>query len=98
MCEKHGSAFHPPVGGHKVGIALRTLALNPIHGLREPQQDDATGWYIWGGPYSEEPDFFQPVHVDHLIDLLPMVMPFLGLEPGFKFITDSHGYADVWHG
>ena len=40
--------------------------------------------------------FFQPVHVDHLVNLLPIVLPFLGLEPGFKFITDTTGYEDVW--
>jgi len=96
MCEKHGSAFTPSPSGLKVGIALSTLKLNPIYGVREPIRGDTSGWYIWGGPHSEAPDFFQPVHVDHLPDLLPIVLPFLGLEPGFKFITDTTGYEDVW--
>lgn len=96
MCTKHGASFTPADSGLKVGLALDTLKLNPIYGVRESLVGDTTGWYIWGGPHSDAPDFFQPVHVDHLADLLPIVLPFLGLEPGFKFITDQSGYEDVW--
>jgi hypothetical protein len=96
ICAKHGSAFTPASSGLKVGLALQTLELNPIYGVREAAKGDASGWYIWGGPHSEEADFFQPVHIDHLAELIPLVLPYLGLEPGFKFIIDPAGYEDVW--
>jgi hypothetical protein len=96
MCEKHGAMFTPVKSGLKVGLAIGTLKLNPIYGVRESMDGDTTGWFIWGGPHSDAADFFQPVHVDHLAELLPIVLPFLGLEPGFKFITDRSGYEDVW--
>lgn len=97
MCQKQGSAHVPIAQGSKVGLAIHTLQQTPIYGVREAPQGDTTGWYIWGGPYSDAPDFFQPVHAAHLAAMLPIVLPFLGLEPGFKFITDMQGHEDVWH-
>jgi hypothetical protein len=96
ICEEYGSAFHPVPLNFKVGIALSTLKLNPIYGVREAVEADTTGWYIWGGEYSSADDFFEPVHVAHLANLLPMVLPFLCLESGFKFIIDERGYKDIW--
>lgn len=96
MCQKRGSDYVPAAQGSKVGLAIHTLDQAPIYGVREAPEGDTCGWYIWGGPYSEAPDFFQPVHAEHLAAMLPIVMPFLGLEPGFKFITDRQGYEDVW--
>ncbi|HYS71853.1 MAG TPA: hypothetical protein VEM95_05475 [Thermoplasmata archaeon] len=36
-----------------------------------------------------------PVHVEHLDDWRPEVLPFLGLPPGWRFLL-AKDYADVW--
>jgi hypothetical protein len=96
MCQKHGSTYVPAARGSKVGLAIHTLDQTPVYGVREAPEGDTCGWHIWAGPHSDAPDFFKPVHADHLAAMLPIVQPFLGLEPGFKFITDINGYEDVW--
>lgn len=36
-----------------------------IHGLRHPEQNDANGWYIWCGEYSEDAEFFSHICIEH---------------------------------
>lgn len=70
--------------------------LMPIHGLRHPPHGDTSGWYIWAGEHlSSDPDFFEPVHVAHLPDLCPVVMQYLGLPPGWRFLL-AGDYEDLW--
>jgi hypothetical protein len=72
--------------------------LVPINGLRHPSSTGTTGWYIWwageGGP-SQDANYFEPVHVAHLVGWRPEVAKFLGLPPGWRFLTDGN-YEDVW--
>jgi hypothetical protein len=35
--------------------------------------------------------------VAHLSSWRPEVLKFLGLPPGWRFLTDVKGYEDVWH-
>jgi hypothetical protein len=82
----------------KVGIAenVRT-GLLPIHGLRHPPEAGATGWYIWAGDrLSADPDFFRPVHLEHLNEWCPLVLKYLGLPPGWRFLVTA-SYEDVWY-
>ena|SRR5579884_511890 len=80
----------------KVGIALHTISQLPINGLRHPPENGTTGWYIWGGlKFSDHSDFFQPMHVEHLVEYLPKVIDFLGLPPGYRFLIDGD-YVDIW--
>ena len=68
VCERHGTAFDPPSGFEKVGIALSTLHLEPLNGLRHRPEGGTSGWYIWGGSdLSTAPDFFQPLLSDNYI-------------------------------
>lgn len=70
--------------------------LQPINGLRHPQEGDTTGWYIWAGEdFPEDPGFFEPIHVAHLTELCPEVLPYLALPPGWRFLITT-GYEDVW--
>jgi hypothetical protein len=81
----------------KVGIArnIREGAL-PINGMRIIPEGDTTGWYLWGGDqFSEDPDFFLPVHVEHLKDWCPTALPYLQLPPGWRFLI-APGHEDVW--
>lgn len=80
----------------KVGLAQHTLSERPLNGLRHPPEGDTTGWYIWaGGELGSADDFFDPVHVAHLVEVLPQLIPYLGLPAGWRFQI-SPGHEDVW--
>jgi hypothetical protein len=97
LCEEHGTPFVESPSDMKVGLSLNVRSgLMPINGLRHPIHGDATGWYIWAGSEpSAAPDFFQPVHVAHLVEWCPLALKFLGLPPGWRFLV-ADGYEDVW--
>lgn len=70
----------------------------PINGLRHPRQEDIDGWYIWSGgeiPQGKD-NFFNPIHHEHLLDIQPLVLKYLGLPYGYRFQIDDKGYEDVW--
>lgn len=95
VCSRFGVAAKPPRAGEKLGIALATIGELPINGLRT-RVDGTCGWFIWaGGEASTDPDFYQPLHVEHIAEYLPSVEPYLSLPPGYRFqIADGH--EDVW--
>lgn len=65
------------------------------HGMRCLPEKGTSGWYIWSGEYSDDANFFQPVHGQHLVDDRPDLEPLLHLPPGSRFLV--HGeYLDVW--
>ena len=66
ICTKSGSKMFAVDDTQKVGIALNSLRQIPIYGVRLYPEGDTSGWYIWGGDHSEDPDFFQAVHIEHL--------------------------------
>ncbi len=98
MCGQHGAAFVESLPETKVGIADEARPGNwPLNGLRHPPQDDTSGWYFWAGEkMGDAPDFFKPLHVSHLPDVLPAVLPYLGLAPGWRFLLAGE-YEDVWY-
>lgn len=97
VCEWKGEKPISPRPLSKVGIALSTIGKQPINGLRHNPTDTTNGWYIWcGSEFSEDPDFFSPLHVEHLSDRLPEVLEYLELPPGYRFLIDSTNYEDVW--
>ena len=86
LCAAQVCAFAPVSGDDKVGFASLTLGMKPVNGLRHPVSGDTTGWYIWcGETFSDAPDFFEPLCVDHLIEKLPLAANLLGLP----LATDS---------
>lgn len=98
ICAKY-HAVHTPVTAHlKVGIAENVKGdIHPINGLRHLPIGDTAGWFIWAGEEtSTDPDFFAPLHVAHLDEWRPEVLPFLGLPPGWGFVI-APGYEDVWY-
>lgn len=98
ICEKYGASFFLSKSGMKVGIALNVRKGEmPINGLRHPPEGDTTGWYIWAGEeLSGDPEFFKPLHVEHLKDWCPEVQKYLGLPPGWRFLI-AGDYEDVWY-
>ena len=98
VCEKYGTAVQPSLSDMKVGIALNVRdGVAPINGLRHPPEGDTTGWYIWAGEeLSSDPNFFKPLHVEHLSDWCPQVQKYLGLPAGWRFLI-ANDYEDVWY-
>lgn len=97
ICAKHGSPLVEAEPDLKCGLAIKTIGLKPIYGVRHAKCNGTTGWYIWCGEYSADPAFFDPLCTGHLPDYLPLVLPYLGLAPGYSFIIDADGYEDVWY-
>ena len=97
VCKKYKVPFFECLNNSKVGIAHNVkTGLLPINGLRHPPQGDTTGWFIWAGEEpSDKPDFFVPLHVEHLKNWCPSVIKFLGLPPGWRFLV-ADKYEDVW--
>lgn len=97
VCRKYVASFEPPVPGSRVGIALQTLGRLPLYGLRIPGTPEVCGWYLWAGEEpSDDPDYFQPLCIEHVADRCATALPFLGLPPGWRFLTDGD-YVDVWY-
>ncbi len=96
VCEQYDSFYTESPSFLKVGISANIKdGIYPINGLRHPIEGDSTGWYIWAGDYSSDPNFFVPLHVEHLKDWCPQVIRFLGLAPGWRFLI-APNYEDVW--
>jgi hypothetical protein len=87
----------PPVLGTKVGIALQTRGVEPLQAMRGPIEGGTCGWYIlWGSENTGEPDFFQPLHLDHLPRYCAILLPYLALPPGW-WVQLAPGHEDVWY-
>ena len=98
ICLKYDVKYVEAPDHLKVGISKNVKSrLMPINGLRHLPEGDTTGWYIWAGEnFSEEPRFFEPLHVTHLETWCPLVLKYLGLPPGSRFLITDTGYEDVW--
>ena len=96
ICQKFGSPFSPPGADDRLGIAISTLSRQPLNALRHPAENGTCGWYIWGGELSEDPEFFQPLHVHHLVAHAPELVPYLALAPGWRILL-ARGQEDVWY-
>jgi hypothetical protein len=96
VCDRIGADYEPPSAGSMTGIALHTRGLEPLNALRHPVEHGTCGWYIWwGDTLSEEPDFFDPLHVEHLPEECPEIVPYLALPPGWR-VQLAPGYEDAW--
>ena len=65
--------------------------------LRHPGDKGTTGWFIWTGDYSEAEDFFKTMCAEHLLQIRPQIIRYLGLDVGYRFLIDNNGYEDVWY-
>jgi hypothetical protein len=97
VCSRFGASFVSCDPNLKVGVSRNVKdGVRPLNGLRVNPEGDTCGWYIWAGEkMSEEPDFFVPLHAAHLEDWAPLVLPYLGLPPGWRFLI-TEAYEDVW--
>jgi hypothetical protein len=97
ICSRYGAIPLAIDLAAKVGVARNVRdGLVPLNGLRHPPEGDTCGWYLWAGEeFSEDADFFVPLHVEHLAEWCPQVIPYLGLPPGWRILI-APGYEDVW--
>jgi hypothetical protein len=80
----------------QVGIAFNVReGLQPIKGLRTKPEGDTNGWYISAvEEWSDDPQFFAPLHIEHLEIWCPQAIPYLQLPPGWRFLV-APGHEDV---
>ncbi len=97
ICKKYGVGFFSSPDDLKVGIAANVReGILPINGLRNFPEGDTTGWYIYAGEeLSNDPNFFMPLHVNHLDSWCHQIKKYLGLPPGWRFLI-ADDYEDVW--
>lgn len=97
VCEKFDSKFCPLSSNDMIAVAINTIGQLPINGLRYPLLDDNNiGWFVYCGEYLADDNFFEPIHISHLDNLLPEVLPYLALEDHFAFVIDGVDYEDVY--
>lgn len=97
VAARFGARSTPPLPGEKLGVSTNVRSSTwPVNGLRHAAAGGTCGWYIWAGEeLSDADDFFVPLHVEHVIDWRPEVIPYLDLPPGWRFLI-APGYEDVW--
>lgn len=97
-CRTYGAEFLPSDSSLKVGVSNDLFSgAMPFNGLRHTPELGTTGWFLWSGiEFSNDPDFFVPVHLYHLLERNSLILQFLGLAPGWRFLTDGT-YEDVWY-
>ena len=98
VCKRFGATWFSSPARMKVGVAENvSTRLLPLNGLRHRPEGDTTGWYIWAGEeLSSDPAFFKPLHTEHLKEWCPLVLKYLGLPPGWRFLV-TETYEDVWY-
>ncbi|QDQ84986.1 immunity protein Imm33 domain-containing protein [Paraburkholderia megapolitana] len=96
-CSRFGASYVTCDLSLKVGISRNIKdGVWPLNGLRIGPESDTCGWYIWAGEkFSGESDFFVPLHASHLQEWVSLVLPYLGLPPGWGFLITEQ-YEDVW--
>lgn len=97
ICEKYNVSSFLCQSDDKLGIAIETIGQLPINGLRCTPENGTCGWYLWcGEEFSNDPDFFKPLHVSHIENYIPEIKKYLALPPGYRFLV-AGDYEDVWH-
>jgi hypothetical protein len=80
-----------------VAVALSSVGKMPISGTRiKLSPGENVSWFIHCGDYSDADDFYQPMHTEHVGEILPLVVKYLRLPPGARFAVDADGFEDVW--
>jgi hypothetical protein len=97
ICKKYSADFLACDLTLKVGISCNVKnGERPIHGVRVKQEKETSGWYIWAGEWSDDPDFYVPIHGIHLYEWEKIILPYLGLPEGWRFLI-TEDYEDVWY-
>jgi hypothetical protein len=98
ICRRYATDFVECLPDSKIGIARNARpGIWPLNGLRHPPEGGTSGWYVWAGDaLSLDPDFFQSHRVSQVSELLPPIVPYLALPPGWRFVL-AENHEDVWY-
>ena len=97
VCLRFGAVPEPCEPEAVLGLALGTLDATPLNAVRHPATKDSCGWYVWGGvELSRRADFFSPMHVKHLPEYAPALVPYLALPPGWRVLLAPR-HEDAWY-
>ncbi|PHS12134.1 MAG: hypothetical protein COA86_18750 [Kangiella sp.] len=96
LCEKYSTEYYGIDFDQKVGIALQTLESEPLHALRHVDEKGTSGWFIWGGEFKDDSEFFQSLCGVHLHKYCPHILKYLALKPGYRIMIDRKGFEDIW--
>jgi len=100
ICNKYNTIFFETPSDLKVGVSqnVNDRNLYPINGLRHLPHGNTSGWYIWASEeFSDDDNFFLPLHISHLLEWRPQITKYLGLPPGYRFLLGENDYEDVWY-
>ena len=95
VCRMFGAEY-TPVGPGRLGIALQTLDKLPLCGTRLAPDGNMCGWWIHGGDWCDDVNFYQPVCQEHIEEVCRLAVPFLALPVGWSFCTNGKGNIDAW--
>jgi len=97
VCKDRNVPAQIPDSQSMVGLAKNFDAKSqPLNGLRHPIVGSTNGWYLWSGEvFPEMDDAFEPLCLKHLIEQDSIVLPFLCLPPGWRFLK-AGDYIDIW--
>ena len=97
ICTRFATGVDAPAPHTKLGVALQTRGQLPLNAFRHPAEGDTCGWYLWwGDTLTEDPEFFHPMHVLHMQERCPEIVPYLALPPGWR-VQLAPGHEDVWY-
>ena len=95
-CAAYNVQLFACIHSEMVGVAENINSdLLPVNALRIGPDGGATGWYIWAGEWSDDEEFFKPLHVDHLKAWCPQILPFLQFPPGWR-VQLAPNHEDAW--
>lgn len=97
VCKRFNAPFSECDLRLKVGVSRNVRGeILPLNGMRINSDPGTAGWFIWAGEtFSEDPNFFVPLHGEHLKQWAPLVLPYLALPAGWRFLI-AEGHEDVW--
>lgn len=97
FCDRIGADYVPVHSTQMIGVSQSFLTgAWPVHALRHQPTGNGCGWFAWAGEdLSDSEDFFQPVHVQHVIESRRSFAKYLGLPPGHRVLYDDF-HEDVW--
>jgi hypothetical protein len=87
ICQKYAAPYLAAAPESKLGMASNVEGkLLPLNGLRHPPENGTCGWFIWAGEvFSKADNFFKAIHVSHVGEICPRILPYLGLAAGWRF-------------
>ena len=96
ICRSFVADYSPLPDDARVGVAMETVDLIPLYGVRLEPQGNMCGWWIHGGEWSDAEDFYSPLCMMHIPRTCKFAVPFLALPVGWRFYTDGKGDFHAW--